>query len=649
MAIIYCDVAATGANDGTSWTDAYDDIKTALDAMSTADELRIAKGHYIMSASKTFTIDDVVISGGWDGESSGSERDLDNNYTVLDGDGNSTIFTFRAEDCVVSDLQMVNANYLMYFNTYADGTVFNNILFAGSNGDYALYLYAGCDSVSFNNCVIQDGKQVYIRSHSSNSNIKFNDCYFVNNKETAERTIYVTKDDTEFNRCIFLNNINTEDSTASELIYNYRCKSFFYDCTFLYNDTTKGGGNVPLIRNYSSSGNVDHYSQFEGCYFYSNKTQPDGSYPDALFSNAFTTGTQGYIKVIDCKFQGNDVGYLYDALTTVSQLNAESHSSGNTVDTLPLHIYHEGTITSSPAITDYECIFTDSTADFTTNACGKFIYFEDREEAFYIYKSTTNTIYVKSKLSSTVVNGDSYVIIDGSFSAKPLLEPLPSYGTTETVDYLVEVQEKIDNTEQRMLLYDNPIRYMSLQYQFCSETEKNTLIEFLKENWGKRDEFTFYHPVTDEEYTVQLNTNNLNFSHYLNNFYRMPTITIKINDATTTIPVVTSFPNLFWNGYNEMVAILNSEKTFNNKNSSIKSIKVANRKVKIAFELNKNNMQQLLYFYMYCKAKFKSFTLYNQSDLKTYKARFDGKLQYTIESFERYKTSIDIVLLEEIT
>ncbi|HFS66696.1 MAG TPA: T9SS type A sorting domain-containing protein [Flavobacteriia bacterium] len=92
MAQIYVDVDATGNNDGTSWADAYTDLKTALDSNTLVDNpIWIAEGtYYLTAAGNSFTIaHGENIYGGFNGtETLLTERDFRNNITILSGDVN---------------------------------------------------------------------------------------------------------------------------------------------------------------------------------------------------------------------------------------------------------------------------------------------------------------------------------------------------------------------------------------------------------------------------------------------------------------------------------------------------------------------------------------------------------------------------------
>ncbi len=70
--VLYVDAAATGASDGSSWTDAYTDLQAALAAAVATDEIWVAAGTYrpTVAPDRTISIalkNGVGVSGGFDG------------------------------------------------------------------------------------------------------------------------------------------------------------------------------------------------------------------------------------------------------------------------------------------------------------------------------------------------------------------------------------------------------------------------------------------------------------------------------------------------------------------------------------------------------------------------------------------------------
>lgn len=113
MAIRYVDSNAAGLNDGTSWTDAYADIVTALaGAVVADDDVYVASNHSkTYNIATTYSVPDGVtfisVNSGTDAYASGASEIVDNSGSTLDLAINPTTeagnvvfqgFSFEAED-----------------------------------------------------------------------------------------------------------------------------------------------------------------------------------------------------------------------------------------------------------------------------------------------------------------------------------------------------------------------------------------------------------------------------------------------------------------------------------------------------------------------------------------------------------------------
>lgn len=166
--LIYVNQVATGANDGTSWANAYMELRTALAVAGSGDEIWVAAGTYTPGSSRSdsFRIPDgVAVYGGFTGNETMLEQRNANpktNNTVLSGDVN-------ADD----DPFILNTNDNSYHVVIADNTSDSTVLdgFVISGG------YADGDSY-------QDKRGAGLLN-TSNGNLRLVNLLFTNNTAWA--------------------------------------------------------------------------------------------------------------------------------------------------------------------------------------------------------------------------------------------------------------------------------------------------------------------------------------------------------------------------------------------------------------------------------------------------------------------------------
>ncbi|MEP6485581.1 MAG: tandem-95 repeat protein [Rudaea sp.] len=196
-ATCFVNASATGANDGSSWTNAYTNPQSAL-ADKACKEVWVAKGIYKPTSGTdpkvTFLVPSYVqMYGGFSGvETNRDERAPATNLTVLSGDidGNDANATTTGVDTSPSDIRGTNSYHVVFLNggfgsvPIMAKTVIDGFTITGGNANFAggtqngggLYCYgkgndrddslANCSPVLQNlvfsgNIAAQDGGAIY--------------------------------------------------------------------------------------------------------------------------------------------------------------------------------------------------------------------------------------------------------------------------------------------------------------------------------------------------------------------------------------------------------------------------------------------------------------------------------------------------------
>jgi hypothetical protein len=268
---IYVNAAlASGANNGSSWADAYQGSNGVQAAMAVAiagDELWVAQGNYEPTAGATRTIyfplrNGVAIYGGFAGtESSLGQRNVALNVTVLNGDlaGNDGSSIFTDNSYHVVDATGTNTTAVL------DGfTVRGGNANGAANQDRGGGILCIGASPTVRNCIFREnrctfgGGAGYINSASP----VFLDCRFEANLGGSFGGAFdtATSANTIWRRCVFSGN-SAARAGAVEMFSN--SNATLTNCVFWNNTSTGAGGggaifissSTPTIRNCIVAGN----------------------------------------------------------------------------------------------------------------------------------------------------------------------------------------------------------------------------------------------------------------------------------------------------------------------------------------------------------------------------------------------------------
>lgn len=299
---------AAGANNGTSWADAYTDLSDALSNSAPNDEIWVAAGIYkpggaTPDTTSFFTFPhDLSLYGGFAGtETLLTERDWLTNETILSGDhlGDDVDDNF-------DDFRLDNSQHVMWLtDTVTTASTVDGFTFR--NGDTSPGTASGDDrrggglftygAPAIRNCKFTQnygyfGGGLYPRGTISAAGVIIEDCVFENNQGYQGGGMYLLAGIATINNCEFTGNFASNRGGA---IYNNSTSSNIMNCNFSFNSVPTSAGGALMIRN----GNDDTFDpvNIANCTFEENS---------AGFGGALGAyDSKSIVNITDCDFLSN--------------------------------------------------------------------------------------------------------------------------------------------------------------------------------------------------------------------------------------------------------------------------------------------------------------------------------------------------------
>ena len=359
-AVIYVDSNAGGANNGTSWANAYTDLQDALAAASSGDEIWIAQGVYKPSVQYdldgggadprevTFQIPNgVMLYGGFaGGEISLDQRDWETNETILSGDIDNNDFN-NGNGIAESPALHVgnNAYHVVLTASVNSDTGLDGLIITAGRAEIGMFGFnpnrsgggwhdvdmgpGNTSSPTITRCRFignfasaQGGAMRMGSFDLGTYQPAISHCEFISNEAVSSGgALYLLGDAAIVDSSTFSSNLTSSFSPMFETspgsggaVALVGSDANFHHCMFMGNSATGnptgafeggGGGAVYIVQGSSTTNSLGQsHPEFLNCGFYGNTVGGNG----AAWGGAMRTYSDGGALVVDitgCVFSGN--------------------------------------------------------------------------------------------------------------------------------------------------------------------------------------------------------------------------------------------------------------------------------------------------------------------------------------------------------
>jgi hypothetical protein len=346
--IIYVDADTTGANNGSSWANAYNYLQDALAVAQNGDEIRVAQGNYrpdqgagITPGDKTATFqlkNGVALAGGYAGAGSPdpNERDVQSYETVLNGQGFIDHVVTGSGTDASAILDGVTVRGGQADGSYPEGQGAGMLNMSGSptvikctfkenwanRFGGAMYNRQGSNPMVID-CRFEDNTAYEFSGgaihNSSASSPVIRNCKFINNRCGLKSENYTSQGGAICNNegdiivlnCEFLGNNAGREGAA---IYINRGKPVVSHCSFSGNSCTRDGGAIYIY----GPGTVLNLSH---CVFTNNT---------ARYGGAVFVGYSASVDLTNCSFYRNEA-YFYGGALYIPEYSGPASEISNCI------------------------------------------------------------------------------------------------------------------------------------------------------------------------------------------------------------------------------------------------------------------------------------------------------------------------------
>lgn len=333
--VLYVNVDASGAANGSSWTDAYTSLETAIQAAVSGDEIWVAAGVYYPtndyglgagSRGKHFRLKNgVQVFGGFKGtETNRNKRDPALNVTILSGDiGASGVTSDNCYHVFYHPATMeLDHSAVLDGVTISDGNAGDD----ASPHDRGAGMYNSSASPDLVDCIFADNSAAANGGgmYNDSSSPVLTDCEFSGNAADGDGGGIYNTDSSSPNLtdCVFSDNAASGNGAG---ICNNNSSPTLTGCEFADNTATGNGGGIynnsasPATRECSFAGNG---AQYGGAIYNFDHSSPNarnctfsGNSADVSGGGIYNLSNSAPI-LTNCAFHGNSATVYGGALYT---------------------------------------------------------------------------------------------------------------------------------------------------------------------------------------------------------------------------------------------------------------------------------------------------------------------------------------------